>query len=102
MGSAHRYRLIENLIRERDYYIANVDRSVFLIYLYYRTDDDYVKKVVQFKMLLKKESSNTLNFQWFTNQHPEYAGNYREMLAASGELEILERVDIEHYMAQLN
>jgi hypothetical protein len=102
MSSSDRHRLIENLIRERDYYIANIDKSVFLIYLYYKTEDDFVKKVIQFKSLLKKERTiGALNYHWFTNVHAEFAGNYRELLAASGEMEILEKVDIEYYMAQL-
>lgn len=103
MNSSDRHKLIENLIRERDYHIANVDRGVFLIYLYYKTEDDFVKRVIQFKSLIKKDLKNSaLNTEWFTKIHPEYAADYRELLIAAGELEILEKVDMENYMAQLN
>ncbi|PSK92224.1 hypothetical protein [Taibaiella chishuiensis] len=101
MNSSDRHRLVESLIRERDYYyVANAEKNVFLIYLYYKTEDDFVRKVIQFKSLLKKEKRTAiLNYKWFTKLHPEFAGDYRELLAAAGELEILEKVDIENYMA---
>jgi hypothetical protein len=100
MSSSDRGRLIENLIRQRDYYIGNIDRNVFLVYLYFKTTDDFVQQVLKFKKLIKENKKSLLNHTWFTETYPAYKDNFREMLTAVGETDLLEKIDIECFMAK--
>lgn len=103
LNSSDRNKLIENLIRERDYHLINkTDRGVFLIYLYYTTDDLFVRKVVQFKRLIKLfRSSSQFHLDNFKAMHPEFSDDLRELLIASGEHEMLEKIDIDQFMVKL-
>ncbi len=102
MNSADKYKLLASLIRQRDYHMGNPDRNVFVLYLYYKTDDPFVEEVLGFSQLVRKSRKNTdLNHSWFTVTHPEFAHNYRELLIAAGELETLENIDIQQHMRQL-
>ncbi|MCX2483215.1 hypothetical protein [Pedobacter sp. MR2016-24] len=100
MSSSDRGRLIENLIRQRDYYIGNIDRNVFLVYLYFKTTDDFVQQVLKFKKLIKENKKSLLTHTWFTETYPAYKDNFREMLTAVGEIDLLEKIDIECFMAK--
>jgi len=100
MSSSDRGRLIENLIRQRDYYIGNIDRNVFLVYLYFKTTDDFVQQVLKFKKLIKENKKSLLTHIWFTETYPAYKDNFREMLTAVGETDLLEKIDIECFMAK--
>ena len=103
-NSPDRNKLIENLIRERDYHIIHkTDRGVFLIYLYYTTKDEFVKKVVSFKTVIKKyRRDNEFDLSDFILSYPEFRDDLRELMVASGEPEMLEKIDIDKYMIKLH
>ncbi|TCC92403.1 hypothetical protein EZ428_11835 [Pedobacter frigiditerrae] len=103
MGSPDRNKLIENLIRERDYHLVNrSDGGVFLVYLYYSSKDEFVQKVLRFKRLIKLERQNKkFDMTDFLSLHPEFSGEHRELLTAAGEPEILERMDIAEFMVKI-
>lgn len=103
-NSPDRNKLIENLIRERDYHIIHkTDRGVFLIYLYYTTKDEFVKKVVSFKTVIKKyRRDNEFDLSDFILSYPEFRDDLRELMVASGEPEMLEKIDIDKYMTKLH
>lgn len=98
LGSDDRQKLIADLIRERDYKFGFESNNVFLLYLYYKTKDDFVKEVIDFKKALIDSDVKEINNIWFQNNKSEYAENYRRLLIAAGEYELLERLDIEKYM----
>jgi hypothetical protein len=103
INSPDRNKLIENLIRERDYHLMNkTDGGVFLVYLYYSTADDFVERVLRFKNIIRL-FRGTKNFRLndFTNTYPEFTNDVRELLTAAGEPEILEKIDIEQFMIKI-
>jgi hypothetical protein len=103
LESANKHKLISDLIRKRDYKFGNVDNNVFLLYIYYKTNDPYVKEIIQFKELVNiaKQKSEVCE-QWILKQKNNFTIDYRELFVSSGELDLLERIDIEKYMLQLN
>jgi hypothetical protein len=101
LDSPDRQKLINDLIRERDYKFGNTENNVFLIYLYYKTKDKFVEDVINFKRFLKRINFYDLNLELIEKIHPEYADNYRHLSIAAGEYEILEKLDIEKYMVDL-
>jgi len=103
MASPDRNKLIENLIRERDYYLVNrSDGGVFLVYLYYSSEDEFVQKVLRFKRLIKLERRGSkFDMNAFLNLYPEFSGEQRELLTAAGELDILEQTDISAFMVKI-
>lgn len=102
LDSTDRQKIINSLIRQRDYKIFNRDKelenNVFLLYLYYNTSDEFVEKVVNFKKILNKYGSGNISLSWINEIHPEFIKNYRELLIASGEYDLLERLDMEKFM----
>lgn len=102
INSPNRQKLISDLIRERDYKFANVDKNVFLLYLYFRTSDPFVNEVINFKKLIEDYKKSEIDLSWIETFHPEYAENYRNLLTVAGEFELLEKLDIEKYMLKLN
>jgi len=101
LDSPDRQKLINDLIRERDYKFGNTENNVFLIYLYYKTKDKFVEDVINFKRFLKRINFYDLNLELIEKIHPEYADSYRHLSIAAGEYEILEILDIEKYMVNL-
>ena len=89
------------MIRERDYKFGFENNNVFLLYLYYKTEDDFVKEVIHFKRLLVEHGNRNVNKNWIEKLHPEYLSNYRSLLIAGGEYALLEKLDIEKYMTEL-
>lgn len=102
INSPNRQKLISDLIRERDYKFANVDKNVFLLYLYFKTSDPFVNEVINFKKLIEDYKKSEINLSWIETVHPEYVENYRNLLTVAGEFELLEKLDIEKYMLKLN
>lgn len=98
LGSSDRQKLVSDLIRERDYKFGFESNNVFLLYLYYKTNDDFVNEVINFKKMLIEADEEIINSTWFLNNKPEYAKNHRRLLIAAGEYELLEKMDIEKYM----
>ena len=102
LDSTDRQKIINSLIRQRDYKIFNRDKelenNVFLLYLYYNTSDEFVEKVVGFKKILNKYGSGNISLSWINEIHPEFIKDYRELLIASGEYDLLERLDMEKFM----
>jgi hypothetical protein len=102
MDSPFRYKIISDLIRGRDYKFGRLDNNVFLLYLNYSTDDELVKKTVEFSKAINGIDKHRITFEKFEKRFPEYASNYRKLLIACGEFELLERLDIENCMAVEN
>ncbi|MCF8373145.1 MAG: hypothetical protein K9H64_16115 [Bacteroidales bacterium] len=101
-SSTDRQKLVADLIRERDYKFGFENNNVFLLYLYYKTDDDFVKEVIQFKKTLIDSDGEDINLNWFESSQPKYSLNYRRLLIAAGEYWLLEKLDIEKYMTEPN
>ncbi len=99
--SPNRKKLISDLIRKRDYriYSNNLDRNVFLFYLYYHSDDPAIMDLIGFIKLVHE--NKCLSFTSFQRSHPEYNDKAREYLILAGELDILEKFDIENHMISL-
>ncbi|MBX9850749.1 MAG: hypothetical protein K2X86_03220, partial [Cytophagaceae bacterium] len=101
LNSPNRQKLVNDLIRKRDYKFGNIDNNVFLLYLYYKTADDFVKRIISFKSILAKYNHEDINLSWTEELPPEFTNNYRNLLIAAGEYELLEKLDVEKYMLQL-
>ena len=100
LDSPNRQKLINDLIRERDYKFGNVDNNIFLLFLYFNTADAFVRNVLEFKQSLNKFNGKEINLHWVSELHPEYTNNYRNLLIVAGEYELLEKLDIEKYMLE--
>jgi hypothetical protein len=98
LASSNRQKVINDLIRARDYKFGNPDNNVFLLYLYYKTTDSFVNTIVDFKRVLNNYPIKDITVLWIENYHPEFSKNYRQLLIAAGEFELLERLDIEKHM----
>jgi hypothetical protein len=98
LASSNRQKVVNDLIRARDYKFGNPDNNVFLLYLYYKTTDPFVNSIVDFKRILNNYNTKDITFSWIENHHPEFSKNYRQLLIAGGEFELLERLDIEKHM----
>ncbi|WP_370089408.1 hypothetical protein [Ekhidna sp.] len=98
MDSPFRYKIISDLIRGRDYKFGSLDNNVFLLYLNYITNDELVLKVVEFSKAINKADKHNISLKQFENEFSEYKDNYRKLLIACGEFELLERFDIESCM----
>jgi hypothetical protein len=101
LESPTRQKLVNDLIRERDYKFGNIDSNVFLLYLYFITSDEFVQNVVKFKKTLSKFRANEISLTWINDFHAEFSKNYRQLLIAAGEYELLENLDVEKYMLQI-
>jgi hypothetical protein len=102
LNSPNRTKLVQDLIRQRDYKFGSTDYNVFLLYVYFISTDDFVNQVVQFKKNIIDKNRASINVDWLYNIHPEYSNNYRNLLIASGEYEILENLDIEKHMKKIS
>jgi hypothetical protein len=102
--SSDRQKLVTSLIRKRDYKFGNTDNNVYLLYLYFNTNDPFVQGVIEFKKIINSlgEANVRVTSKLISEKYPEYASNYRELLIASGEYEILENIDITKYMIAIN
>lgn len=100
--SPDRQKLVNDLIRKRNYIIFNnsLERNVFLFYLYYTTDDIVVKELIEFLELIKKYEN--FSFTQFLNSHHKYNNKIRPYLILAGEYELLEKFDIEKHMLNVN
>jgi hypothetical protein len=102
LESPNRQKIINDLIRKRDYKFGYSDNNVFLMYIYYNTSDVFVERVVNFKNIIKKNKlNNQISILWLNEFHSEYKKDYRQLLIASGDYELLEKLDIEKYMIKI-
>lgn len=103
LESSNRTKVIDSLIRGRDYKVFNhessLDKNVFLIYLYFNTNDPFVRETVELKKLIYEHQKNNgkVNLDWI-NSLNVLSHDYRQLLIAAGEYDILEKLDIERYM----
>ena len=103
LNSPDRQKLINDLIRERDYKImGNLDYNVFLLYLYFKTKDSFVQSIIDFKKTLNKFSKKDIKLNLIEKICRVFSSNYRELFLSAGEYELLEELDIEKYMIQLD
>ena len=102
LKSSNRKKLLNDLIRKRDYKIFNnsLERNVFLFYIFYSTDDIVVKDLIEFIELIKEYQR--FPFSQFIESHPKYTEKIRPLLLLAGEFDLLEKFDIENYMIQMN
>lgn len=98
MSSPDKYKLINSLIRERDFVYGEGDTTVLILYLHYAIDDVFVENVVRLKKLIDITTSKDINMSWINNLAPELKQDLRVLLLAAGELDILEKIDIEQHM----
>jgi hypothetical protein len=102
LQSPNRHKLINDMIRQRDYKFGNVDNNVFLLYIYFISSDDFVNQVIQFKKILSGINHNLISNEWIQKNHPDLTENFRQLLIASGEYELLEKMDMDTYMIKIN
>jgi hypothetical protein len=75
---------------------------VFLLYIYFISSDDFVNQVIQFKKILSGVNHNFISNEWIKKNHPDLTENFRQLLIASGEYELLEKMDMDTYMLKIN
>lgn len=99
--SANRQKLLRDLVRKRDYKIFNnnLERNVFLFYVYYNTDDPIVKELIEFLELVKEYQQ--FPFSRFIDRHPKFTNKIRRFLMLGGEFDLLEKFDIENHMIKI-
>lgn len=102
LESPNRQKLVNDLLRERDYKFGKLDNNVFLLFLYFSTSDIFVNEVLNMKRTLNNYYNKEINLSWLNESHPELLTNYRQLLIAAGEYDILENLDIEKFMLELN
>jgi hypothetical protein len=102
LKSSNRQKLLSDLIRKRDYKIFNnsLERNVFLFLIFYSTDDLVVKELIDFIELIKEYQR--FPFSRFIESHPKYTEKIKPFLLLAGELELLEKFDIENHMIAVN
>jgi hypothetical protein len=103
LKSSNRQKLLNDLIRKRDYRVLfnnSLERNVFLFYIYYSTDDPIVKELIEFIELIKEYQR--FPFSRFIENHPKYTENIRPFLLLAGEFDLLEKFDIENHMIEVN
>ena len=99
LDSSNRSKLINDLLRKRDYRRGNVDNNVFILYIQYKTSDDYVIQIMKFKELVNMAKKNgKTDLGWLISHLPEFKIEFRELCVSSGEIELLEIYDINTYM----
>jgi hypothetical protein len=102
LKSSNRQKLLNDLIRKRDYKIFNnsLERNVFLFYIFYSSDDLVVKELIEFIELIKEYQR--FPFSRFIESHPKYTEKIRPFLLLAGEFDLLEKYDIENHMIEVN
>jgi hypothetical protein len=98
LNAPDRKKLISNIIRKRDYKFGNTDNNVFILYIYYKTTDEFVKKVVALKTILNSIKVSEMDVDTFIINYPEYKDNLRNYMVAAGEYEVLEKLDVNQHM----
>jgi hypothetical protein len=98
LNAPDRKKLISNIIRKRDYKFGNTDNNVFILYIYFKTTDEFVRKVVALKSILNSIKVNEMDVDTFTINYPEYKDNLRNYMVAAGEYEVLEKLDVNQHM----
>ena len=98
LNAPDRKKLISNIIRKRDYKFGNTDNNVFILYIYYKTTDEFVKKVVALKSILNNIKVSEMDVDTFLINYPEYKDNLRNYMVAAGEYEVLEKLDVNQHM----
>ena len=98
LNAPDRKKLISNIIRKRDYKFGSTDNNVFILYIYYKTTDEFVKKVVTLKNIINSIKVSEMDIDSFTINYPEYKDNIRNYMIAAGEYEVLEKLDIKQHM----
>lgn len=103
LQSSNKGKLVSALIRKRDYKFGNVDHNVFLLFIHYQTDDPYVLEAIRFRELIDTaRTSVEFGERWLYSYQSEFTVSIRELLISTGELDILERIDINKHMIQLH
>lgn len=103
LKSSDRHKLVNDLIRKRDYnmsFNANLERNVFLFYIYFSTDDIVVKELLEFIKYVKEYQQ--FSFARFIETHSKYSDKIRQLLLLAGELDLLEKFDIENHMIDVS
>jgi len=71
------------------------------MFVHYKTDDPYIVELIKFKEIVQKNrNSESLNIEWVNSIVSEFTTSYRELCISSGELELLEKVDMANHMVQ--
>ncbi len=99
LDSGNKGKLISDLIRKRDYKFGNIDNNVFLMFVHYKTDDPYVLELIKFKELVQMaRNSEGINVEWVSIKMLNFSVSFRELCISSGELDLLEKIDIANHM----
>jgi hypothetical protein len=103
LDSPNRQKLVNDLIRARDYKFGDSTNNIFILYLYYKTNDDFVKEVIKSRLIIcELKNLSKVDLKWASSIQKEFDYNYRELLIAGGEYELLERLDVEKHMVEIN
>ncbi len=101
LDSSNRAKLINDLLRKRDYRPGNVDNNVFILYIQYKTDDPYVLQIMKFKELINiSRNKGVIDYKWLVSHLDNFTIDFRELCVSSGELELLETYDINQFMKE--
>jgi hypothetical protein len=101
LDSNNKGKLINDLIRKRDYKFGNIDLNVFLMYIHYTSNDEYVNEIVRFKQLVHiLKGTDLIDNDWINTILVDFEIPFRELCISSGELDLLEKIDIINFMAK--
>lgn len=98
-STSDKQKLIRNLIRGRDYSFERYNKDVFLFYMTFSTNDDFIIQLMRLKnLLLQNVKSDVLSIKKIIENDGYFSKNYRALLSESGEFDLLEKLDIEEFM----
>lgn len=97
-GTKKKEKLIEALIRGRDYQFGSREQNVFICFFDFFTSDEFVQDAIHLKQMIKSEKKEKLNLEWAENKKELFKNNLRDLLINMGELDVLEQLDMEKYM----
>ncbi|MBL7921147.1 MAG: hypothetical protein JNJ40_12590 [Bacteroidia bacterium] len=101
LNSSNKGKLINDLMRKRDYRFGNTDNNVFLMFVHYKTNDPYVIELIRFKeLILIARNDEEININWVQEKIKDFSVSFRELCISSGELQLLEKLDIQSFMSK--
>lgn len=98
LGSSNREKVVEALLRGRDYRFGHSEQNVFICFFEFFTSDEFVLEVMELKKAINIQGRDKTTGQWMIGKQAEMKSNYRQLLIAAGEMEILESIDVEEHM----
>ena len=100
-NSGDRELLVSNLVRGRDYIfdIRYTNFNVQLLYFYFSTTDEVVKKILDLNFFISKIGEDKIEKKLLLNQVEHCETSLKQLLLLGGNYEVLEKFDIVQHMS---